>query len=57
MSACPKCGGQMLKDYGEPDCIQCGYVTRPEPQLLAYLMKERNKKLWVNSHSKKRGKR
>ena len=54
---CPKCGGQMLKDYGEPGCIQCGYVPRPEPQLLAYLMEERNKRLWSNSHSKMKGRK
>ena len=55
MRACPRCEGQMVPNYEESSCLQCGYVPRPDTELLEYLMVERNRKLWKNSHTKVKG--
>lgn len=25
MAKCPRCGGQVLRNYGEDNCLQCGH--------------------------------
>lgn len=57
ITECPRCGGQMLKNYGEPDCVNCGYVPRPDPSILKELMEWRNQKLWSFSHPRIKGRR
>ncbi len=55
MKPCPKCQkGQIGTSWGEADCLQCGYVPRPDRARLIMLMAERNRRAKVNSkaHSK-----
>jgi hypothetical protein len=46
---CKRCGGPILKDYGELDCLWCGYDQIDEDY--SYLIQERNKKY---SHKEQR---
>jgi len=52
MINCPRCGGNIVKNYGELSCLQCGYsITDSQDTLMiGLLMQERNKK-WQQSET------
>jgi len=57
ITPCPRCSGQIVPNYDEEFCIQCGYVPRPDTATLDEMARERNKRLWSNSHSKMKGRK
>ncbi|MBI2329180.1 MAG: hypothetical protein HYU85_06055 [Chloroflexi bacterium] len=37
---CQRCGGQLIRSWGEIDCLQCGAIHTAEGKLLTYYAQE-----------------
>ncbi len=37
---CQRCGGQLIRSWGELDCLQCGALHTEEGKLLTYYAQE-----------------